>query len=146
MAAGRRRGERAAGAAHARHQRAELARPGHRTFFKPLTPLLFHLGETREFTEGLATGETLELAIFQQRVERGVDLRLFVVGDRVVPAAVRSRHEELIDWRVDPDTGRSPPRSPPSLAGQLLPDAGRAPADPTARLTAASSTGRHSRC
>ncbi|MER7282172.1 hypothetical protein ABT369_47865 [Dactylosporangium sp. NPDC000244] len=96
--------------------RAELARLGHRTIFKPLTPLLFHLGETREFTEGLATGETLELApvIFQQCVERGVDLRLFVVGDRVVPAAVRSRHDELIDWRVDPDAAYEPAELPPA--------------------------------
>lgn len=93
-------------AAEAEAFRRRMAAQGSRTVFKSLTPLpWFHLGETREFTADVATGEVLGLApvIFQQCIEKGVDLRVFVAGQDVVSAEVRTEHTELIDWRLDPE-------------------------------------------
>lgn len=39
-------------------------------------------------------------ALFQERVDKAADIRLTVVGDRMIGARLRTRAEEHIDWRV----------------------------------------------
>ncbi|MDO9707079.1 hypothetical protein [Paracraurococcus lichenis] len=80
-------------------------RSGRRTIFKPLTPPLDRLGEVRSIETVEAYREELELApvIFQECIERGMDIRVTYVDGECFSANILSDHEALIDWRSDPN-------------------------------------------
>ncbi|RTL42351.1 MAG: hypothetical protein EKK48_10175 [Candidatus Melainabacteria bacterium] len=40
--------------------------------------------------------------IFQECIERGRDIRVFIANSKVFSVNVLTQHEELIDWRLDP--------------------------------------------
>ncbi|WP_432515228.1 hypothetical protein [Kineococcus sp. SYSU DK001] len=102
--------------------REQMAGSGHRTVYKPLTPLEYHVGETREFLgltdESRASFEVAPV-VLQQCIEKGIDTRVFIAGASMTGAKVLSRHGELIDWRMDPAVSYEPWDVPVALESRL---------------------------
>lgn len=87
-----------------REFKKQLNSKGMRMVYKPLSPLEYHLGETRILNDVVAEADaSIELApiILQQCIERGQDVRVFIAGDFVAAASIATKHEDLIDWRLD---------------------------------------------
>lgn len=75
---------------------------GKRTIFKPLTPPFEQLGEARliESVEGVEERLTQAPIIFQECIERGLDLRVTVVGGDMYAASIEMPGGGSEDWRV----------------------------------------------
>jgi len=82
----------------------DLRRQGRRAIFKPLSPSRYHMAETRLVVADQIRDAELQMApvIFQECVEKGEDVRVCVVGGKQFAATVKTDHEELVDWRIDP--------------------------------------------
>lgn len=82
----------------------ELNNQGKRVIFKTLTVPKNSWAPTQLITIKQVLDEELSLApvIFQECIERGIDLRICVVGQNLFSASIRSNYPELIDWRLDP--------------------------------------------
>lgn len=76
-----------------------------RCVYKPLTAPTFRMAETRRLTaEQLDRLDALAHApvIVQEHVQRGLDVRATVIGDRTFSAEVATNRPEAdIDWRLD---------------------------------------------
>jgi glutathione synthase/RimK-type ligase-like ATP-grasp enzyme len=83
-----------------------LSNNGKRCIYKPFTSPEDNFAPTRILTTEQLEEATAELTvapvIFQECIEKGVDIRVCVVGDKLFSAAIIPTHADLIDWRLDP--------------------------------------------
>lgn len=74
--------------------------------FKAFTPSLYHMAETRtledHYLERLDEFLRFSPVIFQEMIPKKHDVRVFVAGDKCFTVQCVTKHEELIDWRLDP--------------------------------------------
>lgn len=96
-------------------------RSGMRTIFKPLTPPMFLLGQARIITslEDLRRGLRLAPIILQSCVERGIDLRVTIVGNELFAGAV-AFDGDFEDWRVAADAAFRKQEIQPQLKRKLI--------------------------
>jgi len=83
-----------------------LSKNGKRCIYKPFTSPEDNFAPTRILTteqlEEAAAELTVAPVIFQECIEKGVDVRVCIVGDKLFSAAIIPTHADLIDWRCDP--------------------------------------------
>ncbi len=99
-----------------------LNNQGRRCVCKPLTAPRREMAETRVIGVEELNPEALALApvIFQECVEKGTDIRVSIFGDESFAAKVITRHEELVDWRLDPLVSYHRYEIPDELRSHLL--------------------------
>jgi glutathione synthase/RimK-type ligase-like ATP-grasp enzyme len=87
----------------ARRFAENLNKMGKRCVYKGLGPVKYHPAETRVLqVEDLNDQEVaITPIIFQECIERGIDIRCTFVNDQLFHSTVESQHEELVDWRLD---------------------------------------------
>jgi glutathione synthase/RimK-type ligase-like ATP-grasp enzyme len=104
--------------------RAFFAAAGGRCIYKSFTPPSFMLAETRELTHDLL-GELDSLRhapmIVQEKIEKGRDIRVTVVVDRVFAASVTTHVPEAeLDWRLDATAVWAQAELPRETSEQLI--------------------------
>ena len=94
---------------------------GHRSIFKPLTPPMNQLGEARVITDTSALRDGLHLSplILQSCVERGIDIRVVVVGDEIFGGSIAFTGD-FEDWRIASSPEYRIYRVEPSLNQRIL--------------------------
>ncbi|MBX9721821.1 MAG: hypothetical protein K2X81_10535 [Candidatus Obscuribacterales bacterium] len=84
----------------------QLSKDGKRCVYKPFTSPEDNFAPTRILTTEQLEEATAELTIapviFQECIEKGVDVRVCIVGNKLFSAAIVPNHADLIDWRLDP--------------------------------------------
>jgi glutathione synthase/RimK-type ligase-like ATP-grasp enzyme len=92
--------------------------------FKVLTGTSWQFTETRQFEE--RHRESLSLlrfapAIFQQKIDRGTDIRVTIVDNECFAVAIQPNHPGAeLDWRLDLSAEISPYALPPDVHDKLL--------------------------
>jgi glutathione synthase/RimK-type ligase-like ATP-grasp enzyme len=99
-----------------------MEQQGSNVVYKPLTSPTYHMAETRQLSVADLDEAELRLSpvIFQECIEKGEDIRVTIIGDRIFGAAVETTHSDLVDWRLDPLARFKPYDLPESLERNLL--------------------------
>jgi len=84
----------------------KLEAEGKSCVFKGFTPSRYHIAETRTvvLSDLRESAFNLSLApvIFQEFIDKQMDLRAFAVGNQVFWVECYTAHQNLVDWRLDP--------------------------------------------